>query len=272
MNVELLALKREHIAKIPQYTASWIRPEVFDLTIFSCAGYTDYLLYLENLPARMRPNILIGAYLGDELLGFAEWRRLENAMFLNNLFVQPGCRGTGVGRILVDFGIRLASEEKLSSVALDAFDWAPDTIGWYERLGFIQVMRQFYLTCPNPYSVISRESAAVSLPSERSGDAWLQNDSGFILEDYPQAEASQERFGFSSFRVKIGGGSVVVGRLGDRWFRFTTNTSRIDAGLLQSLALLDDNRSLLILSQQTDAENGLEPIPVCGSVRLQLNR
>lgn len=76
-----------------------------------------------------------------ELVGFAEWREMEDTSFLNHICVSGRYRGAGIGRSLI--GQHLANKE-IGSVALDVFVGEPAQ-EFYRGLGFTVVQRRRWM-------------------------------------------------------------------------------------------------------------------------------
>ena len=56
-------------------------------------------------------------------------------MWLEDLFVEPGCRGRGVGRELLAALARLALARGCARISWVVLDWNQDSIGFYARAG-----------------------------------------------------------------------------------------------------------------------------------------
>jgi len=81
---------------------------------------------------------LLGAFRGGALVGVLGMRPVETLarglhLHVDDLVVRDKERGTGVGRVLLDFAERDAARRGLGAVFLDS---RREAIGFYERLGY----------------------------------------------------------------------------------------------------------------------------------------
>lgn len=81
------------------------------------------------------------AYLGDEPVGFALFFHTFSTflsrpgIYLEDLYVQPGHRGAGVGRALLVHLARLVEERGCGRLEWSVLDWNEPAIGFYRRIG-----------------------------------------------------------------------------------------------------------------------------------------
>lgn len=85
------------------------------------------------------------AYLGEEPAGFAmyyfscsSYTGLPN-LYLEDIFVTPGYRGSGVGKKLLASLTRRASERGCDRLEWCVLSWNKSAIGFYEKLGAVPV-------------------------------------------------------------------------------------------------------------------------------------
>jgi ribosomal protein S18 acetylase RimI-like enzyme len=254
----ILPLQEEWLHVIPQMIRSWFNPDVWPLTVFSCPGYVGYLRENVKIPAEQRPQLLFGAFVSGRLAGFAEWRRMPDSLLLNNIFVSPGHRGSGLGRMLIESGRKLAGQMGLPAVELDVFTWEPKTVRWYREMGFSERYRRHWYTGGNPF---------VPQDGRKPGTG---RSPSFILEGFPQAEACHKAFGFSTFDVRTDSGVHQVGRLHQRYFRLQGITAEPERDLLAGLAELDPGRQLFIISPEAKWTGSIPMHSVCTSIRFGL--
>ncbi|WMT42375.1 GNAT family N-acetyltransferase [Paenibacillus sp. D2_2] len=244
MKFQLRPLHENDIKYACQLLRSYMPEQVFKQTIFACTGYPAYLQAACKCGAHSS-TLLIGAYSGDLLIGFAEWRRLEGMLVLNNLNVDIVYRKDGIGRQLMAYGEELARKEGIGKLALDVFSWNEHAHAWYLRLGFSEMGRTYW------YEGDLVQSQAVS---EDVTEALSHNDDkdelAYVIDDYPMAEAHHIKYGFSSFRIRTKQHASVVGRLGQQYFRIQLQSGEWDGGnhLTDVLIDLDPERKLLLLS------------------------
>ena len=78
---------------------------------------------------------------GDEAVGFALFFHnfstflAQPGIYLEDLFVKPEYRGSGVGRALLEALARTAIERDCGRMEWAVLDWNESAIGFYERLG-----------------------------------------------------------------------------------------------------------------------------------------
>lgn len=81
------------------------------------------------------------AHVGSEPAGFALFFASYSTflarpgIYLEDLFVDPACRGRGVGRALLAHLAALAVERGAGRLEWSVLDWNADAIRFYERLG-----------------------------------------------------------------------------------------------------------------------------------------
>ncbi|MDF2667706.1 MAG: hypothetical protein K0R67_12 [Paenibacillus sp.] len=227
----------------------------YNRTIFSCSGYPQYLraaFWCRTHAATM----LIGAYDGEHLIGFAEWRRLETQFVLNNLNVDAAYRSYGIGSRLIAYGEELALKEGVGTLTLDVFAWNEHAYEWYKRLGFVETNRTYWYE----RSLYSRGNSPV-----------MDSVPPYIVEDFPMAEAHHAAYGFSSLRIRMQRGTIQVGRLGASYYRLQTQNGDWDwnGSLIAALTDLDPERRLLLLSPDAglaQCDSGL--VMISESVRM----
>jgi diamine N-acetyltransferase len=80
-----------------------------------------------------------------EPVGFALWFytfssfRGRHGIYLDDLFVQPGHRGRGLGRALLSHLARRCAAEQLGRLEWAVLDWNAPSIAFYEHLGARQL-------------------------------------------------------------------------------------------------------------------------------------
>ena len=89
-----------------------------------------------------RPSAeVILAFAGDEAVGFALFFHNfstflgRRGLYLEDLFVVPEWRGTGVGRRLISHVARIAVERNCGRMEWAVLEWNQSAIGFYTRLG-----------------------------------------------------------------------------------------------------------------------------------------
>ncbi len=101
-----------------------------------------------------------------QVLGYAVFRTYEQAVHLLNIAVDPGCRGQGLGRLLLQEVVRWAQKQHVPWVVLEVRVSNRRAQRFYERFGFRRIQR-----LPGYYG---------------NEDGWL------YLYDVPQASSAPE--------------------------------------------------------------------------------
>ncbi|MBY3621559.1 GNAT family N-acetyltransferase [Acinetobacter sp. CUI P1] len=243
MNVQFRPLHEDDIHHACRLLKSNLPEHVYNQTIFACAGYPAYLQAACKCGGHSA-TLLIGAYSGHVLIGFAEWRRMEQMLVLNNLNVDAAYRKDGIGGMLMAYGEKLAKRDDIKKLVLDVFSWNEQAHAWYLRLGFEEEGRTYW------YVRDLDHSFAASADVIAAGEEMDDEEVAYIIDDYPMAEAHHLKYGFSSFRIRTKQKTSVVGRLGELYFRIQLQSGDWDGGypLTDVLLDLDRERKLLLLS------------------------
>lgn len=244
MNVQLRPLHEDDIQQACRLLQSYLPEHVYKQTIFACTGYPAYLQAACKCGSHST-TLLIGAYCENILIGFAEWRRMEQMLVLNNLNVDAAYRKDGIGGKLIAYGEKLAKKDGIKKLALDVFSWNEHAHAWYLRLGFMEEGRTYWY---------ARDLDQLLEVTEIGTDTMAyineKEELSYVIEDYPMAEAHHQKYGFSSFRIRTKQKTSVVGRLGDQFFRLQLQKGEWYGRQLMVDVLLDldKERKLLILS------------------------
>jgi hypothetical protein len=174
--------------------------------------------------------MLWGAWDGETLVGYAHYRALPDSWHLNNIAILPTYQGCGIGRTLWNCFLETGQERGFQQLSLDTERDNQKALAWYQRLGL----------CITETSRIYEKSI--------SGKALSHHTTETVqLLDWEAAEAWQEAYGFSRFRLAYQGRTWPVERLGQRYFRVR---QPLPAVLESVLSEMDSSRSLLIVSRQ----------------------
>lgn len=113
---------------------------------------------LAALPGDYAPpqGILLLAWVGDELAGCGAFRPLRdvdhaNACEMKRLYVRPGHRRDGLGRLLAQALIDAALQAGYSSMLLDTLDDMEAARGLYATLGFAEVPPYYFNPIPGAH-------------------------------------------------------------------------------------------------------------------------
>jgi GNAT superfamily N-acetyltransferase len=102
---------------------------------------------------RLRESLFGDDPAGETLLAFVDGRAVGFAIFFRNLstfrgragiyledlFVEPGCRGLGIGRALLRAVAKIAVERGCERLDWSVLDWNTPAIGFYKSFGAVAV-------------------------------------------------------------------------------------------------------------------------------------
>lgn len=247
--LSIIPVRARDVPAVSQWTEDWLgtaHPLAYSLTIFSSPGYTNFLAHQRSIPLSRNPMKLLGAYDGDEMLGFIELRLFPDRLFINNFCVKHEARGRQIGERLLHHTEQMAKNMKLSAVGLDCFLWNERVLEKYVRSGFQKTGTVQWFTGSN----------------DRFADTPIE----FVIEGKEEADAYQKEFGFSQFQIKTKYGMSAVNRLKEGYFRVTAEEQ--DPHYYTILSQLDRRRSLfMIRSGEAEVEDGWSK--ASASVRLE---
>ncbi len=201
-------------------------PEIRNAMIYGCSGMEAFISRQIETPEGLSDTVYLVAKVGDLVAGCVEMRWLPEALFLNYICSSPEARSKGLARRLLAESIRIARRDHHREMLLDVFEDNLPARTWYERLGFRYDYSTQWWDCPLPVTDI--------LVSGR-------------ISGYPHALASQERYGFSMFRLITCEREYAVGCLGSDWFRVTGPELLSDPQALAMLQRIDGQRRILAL-------------------------
>ncbi|MEH6992338.1 GNAT family N-acetyltransferase [Neobacillus drentensis] len=231
MKIRVEPLKRKDAHLIPKLIESGMDKDIFSLTIFSSNRYEAYLENLLTIPEENRRVKLYGAFVGDHLAGYTEWRIFENSLFLNNIYVFPEYQGLGIGKSLLEkHGNKLVVEYGKSNLTLDVFDNNAEAVRWYEKIGFVKQNSTNWYVGEQP--ALTRDNLTYEC----------------YIENYPNAEVEQKAYDFSMFTCSTKNGVYQIGRIRNQFYRLTNPESLNNDDLLHFLYQFDPKRKLLLLT------------------------
>ena len=126
------------------------RADVPGVTACVCAAYQRWIPVIGRQPAPMledygdvieRSDVRVaerdGAIVGVLVL---EWSGAEP--FVDNVAVDPGVAGSGVGRRLLELAEAEARRKGHGAITLSTNERMADNLAWYERLGYVAYDRR----------------------------------------------------------------------------------------------------------------------------------
>ncbi|MFD2613964.1 GNAT family N-acetyltransferase [Paenibacillus gansuensis] len=250
---QLLPLKTRDFQIISVWTREWmdpLNPHVYELTKFSCPGYTDYIKMQQS--SLVPETILLALYAGNDIAAFAEYSLDEEKLFVNNFAVDARFRNRGAGRAMLDALEHIAQDQGRPAVELDCFVWNDAVLHMYLKRGYLVTSTSYWLTGPNP--------AAAFLPSEACA-----------VYESASSEDCHNRYGFSTLRLKVNGADQAVFRLHERYFRIVSGDNPLSPGLLRALYSIDPGRELFVISKQPELAGNPSFQLVSASVRMRLS-
>lgn len=199
---------------------------IFSLTIGSCHGYSSFIRSLLE-HKNFSPSTFFGAYIDDSLVGFGEWRRMGEVLFLNHIYILPQYRGSRIGKKLWNTQEYVLSKYKASRIELDVFNWNEKAIKWYTKLGFQPIKTyEWYIK-----------------KSSNRPDSLVD----FYIHNLPEATCMQKEYGFSQLEISIEKARYQVGRLGDQYFKINGFDPLLDNSLISALSVFDSKRDYFIV-------------------------
>lgn len=256
MTVDYRDLPKSRVDEAIRLVRNGFQEDVIALTIYGQKGIGKYVEdQLGGAGIRTAKNFL-GAFdtCTNELLGFAEFSiEGDCRAHLSYITVAPHARRMGIGRGLIDAFV--SSVPTVETITLDVFSENVPAIRLYEIMGFVTNRFSAWFLRDLP-------SASTTVPVR--------------VGNWPQAVASHQRFGFSSFTVEMDGEVFYFGLLGAETLRTQSKCIFEDDDVLATLrgAFPTVDRVLLVLSdfepQSTVA--GRDPVVVSNRMSWRIVR
>lgn len=238
-SVHVRTLEPEHYEEISRMSETWMPAVLYEATLFSAHGYADFLRASLAIPPSRFTSHFIGIYTNaNSLIGFAEWRLIDDILFLNNFYVSALFRGRGIGSHVIRQASIHAAKEGLSSVQLDAFDTNESAIRLYERNGFVRQHAYYWYASAPLHQWMDVEAEESSLD--------------YMIHDWPQAVASLEVYGYGFFRVSFDRQEERIVLMKENYFRMRLKAA-MNKDVLALLARLAPHRRVLV------SDGGEEP-------------
>lgn len=192
------------------------------LLIYGCDGASEYLSQQIAQQLNQGESSFFVAS-AKEIIGYLELRRLKEAACLNYFATKKEHRGKGILSDLIVHALEMAIREGFQRTFLDVFQGNPAS-AFYEKIGYCHKETSlWYMLDLSPY----------------------QKSATFFCSGLTQANALQDKFGFSQFRLTSNHVSYEMGRIGSEWFRSSDPSILNDPEALSALHSLDKGRKLL---------------------------
>ncbi|MDR0138030.1 GNAT family N-acetyltransferase [Metabacillus idriensis] len=229
INMDIRCLKPADSKRLGEIIREGMPENIFSLTISSCHGYDSFISSLLETP-NYSPYSFYGAYIDNKLAGFVEWRKLENVLFLNNIYILPDYRSFGIGKKLFNTKQYLLTNYEVSRIELDVFSWNEKAMQWYENLGFKPIKTD------NWY--IKKSLNKVDIQEE------------FYVYNLPEAKCMHKDYGFSRLEISAKKGQYAIGRLGNQYYRIQGFDALLDNCLINALSVIDPTRDYLVVADK----------------------
>ncbi len=243
--VEIGLAQAGDATRIRELLVGGFRPEIRHLLIYEDPRAAEYFRMQIAAMGKNAESIFVAANEEGAVTGAAEMRRQPDGLLLSYIGVASESSGRGLGSALLRAAIQ-KSETLHGNIQLDVFAENSLALQWYGRLGF-RTIRHINLYEATP-------------PRAAQGVAYLSG--------LPQADLCQERFGFSSFEIKTGGGTFRAGRIGRHWFRLTDPRAVESGAVFAALQQLDRGRTVLAVIESAPGKPRL-PRSLAQSYRMQ---
>ena len=196
------------------------------------------------------------AVIERRVVGVAEWRSMDDALFLNSIAVDPNWRGQSIGRQLLCDGIQ--TWRTFTTMELDVFDAMPQVQDWYERLGFTWIGRRMWVRFP-PVGSFNAPNDAGEPTTAETVSALLRSTSCVTWRNKTEATAQHQQQGCSMLHLQVQNSTGsqtqgaeptthMVGRIGPSIYRITQPQTLSDAAIRTFLRWLNPSRHILYLS------------------------
>lgn len=85
-------------------------------------------------------NYVFGIFIKNKIYGFVHFRKIDNILFLNNIFLSEMIRGNGTGTDVLNQALNMpfVSENNFTQIQLDVLGSNSIAKRWYEKIGFFQ--------------------------------------------------------------------------------------------------------------------------------------
>jgi len=205
-------------------------------TIYYNNQCSNYLTSLVNSNSIITNYYYFFKYEDDKLIGFSEWRKLKNSLFLNNIYVDEKQQGKGIGKLLFEKGVSLCNKLGINNITLDVFLNSTKAHKWYQNMGFKEISQAYYYKIPMPNNITDEKNVHEDI----------------FISNYPQAALLEKEFGFTIIQL----GNESIGILNPYYFRINNLKILSNKAIMQKLSLFNSHRDLLFISEEKRLQGG----------------
>ena len=107
--------------------------DLFGKLIYFDDNFPNYLKSILN----SRNDYFFGVFSDDIISGFVHFKKAENQLFLNNIYLNENIRGGGTGTYIINYTLQklLTEDYLLEYLMLDVFESNKLAKKWYEKIG-----------------------------------------------------------------------------------------------------------------------------------------
>ena len=210
-----------------------------DMTVFGSPRLEAYLGALLAFPEFRGEHLFLGAVANGELMAYCHCRSLPNRWHLNYIAVHPAHQCRGVGRELWGRWLERGRQAGAATVSLDVLPSNARAAEWYRRRGLRTVSTTW---------MCYAEQVGTGAPGDPAGLAQMK------VLGWEDAEAWQQAYGFSRFRVEIAGRAWDVGRLPAQ---YVTVADEFPARLYPVITMLCPGRRMLVTTMREEVARRL---------------
>jgi GNAT superfamily N-acetyltransferase len=124
--------------------------DVPGVTACVCEAYVSYIErigkrpgpMLEDFDQTLRDAQVYVAVLQGRVVGVVVFKTTEEGFYLDNVAVRPSVKGSGVGRMLLEFGEAEALRQGYNSIYLATHELMHENRALYSRIGYVEYDRR----------------------------------------------------------------------------------------------------------------------------------
>lgn len=197
--------------KLNKMTYGTEKASIYLNTLIACKLNTEYIMFVYETK--------------DEVIGYIEYRILENKAHINYIFIDANYTKQKVGTELLIQTIKLLPSN-IKYIELNVFEDNNIALKWYQKIGFEKT---------NEIIIIEKH-----IPQNYSQPKENQP----IILNYPQYINNYNSYGFSEMKIKINSEIFNIDFLGKEYFRVLDINLLKNEKYLNSLKSIDNNRKI----------------------------